>query len=91
MIRKLKIIVAERSSVVRPQRLKVRVEVPPPFRKIHEKFCRTRVRRSVREISHLCSQKHIIVAERSYWDNTPYANKRLTVPPSAKAREKKKS
>ena len=28
----------------------------------------------------------IIVAERSYWDNTPYANKRLTVPPSAKAK-----
>jgi len=30
------------------------------------------------------AQKHIIVAERSYWDDAPYANKRLTVPPSAK-------
>ena len=58
MIRKLKIIVAERSSVVRPPRSKVRVEVPHPSEKYMKSFGEHGVRRSVREISHLCSKTY---------------------------------
>ena len=59
MIRKFEIIVAERSSVVRPPRSKVRVEVPHPSEKYMKSFGEHGVRRSVREISHLCLKTHI--------------------------------
>ena len=58
MIIKLKIIVAERSSVVRPRGRKYELKYSHPSEKYMKSFGEHGVRRSVRENSHLCSKTY---------------------------------
>lgn len=53
----------ERSSVVNTPGTRVRVEVPHPSEKYMKSFGEHGVRRSVREISHLCLKTHITMAK----------------------------